>query len=233
MNRICELEATFCAGIVSIIQSHGSQCPYSDDCQCRQSAWCHYLQKQTASKTQRYRMLEAGGCHYCDKPCFCKVLNAVEELAVEYLRKGGIHRPPVPSDLIALFDPNRTIELRYVPLKAYHGGSWRLGNEWVIQINSRETHRMKRYTLFHEAFHIASRTVCPAFRREDRSYSPFNELLADYFASCILMPKEWVRERWLKVRNVRKMARLFDVPTSVMRPRLRRLGLLEEKSGPH
>ncbi|GAG36112.1 unnamed protein product [marine sediment metagenome] len=53
----------------------------------------------------------------------------------------------------------------------------------------------------------------------------FNELLADYFAVCILMPREWVKEKWAEVKDLDKMAEIFDVPKSAMCIRLKRLGL--------
>ena len=148
-------------------------------------------------------------------------------MAEDYLRKGGVEGPPVPSELVTIFDPTREVEVRYVPLRVYHGGAWLLGDEWVIHVNAREPRCVKRYTLFHEAFHVVSRAVCPSFKKFDLSYRPVNELLADYFSTCILMPRQWVGEYWAKTGSVPKMSRIFDVPESALRKRLRQLGLTE------
>jgi Zn-dependent peptidase ImmA (M78 family) len=55
----------------------------------------------------------------------------------------------------------------------------------------------------------------------------FNELLADYFATCVLMPKELVREQWTELGGVDRMAITFDVPRSTMWLRLKEMDLLD------
>jgi Zn-dependent peptidase ImmA (M78 family) len=54
----------------------------------------------------------------------------------------------------------------------------------------------------------------------------FNELVADYFALCTLMPREWVVERWAEVNDLDRMAKIFNVPKSAMCIRLRQMGLV-------
>lgn len=54
----------------------------------------------------------------------------------------------------------------------------------------------------------------------------FNELLADYFAICILMPRQWVREKWAEVKHLNRMVEIFDVPKPAMYIRLKQLGLV-------
>jgi len=50
--------------------------------------------------------------------------------------------------------------------------------------------------------------------------------LADYFAICILMPRQWVREKWAEVQHLDRMVKIFDVPKPAMCVRLRQLGLV-------
>jgi len=169
-------------------------------------------------------------CLYRDRVGCCWVLTAVETLAADYLAREGVHHPPVASGLITVFDESRKIEVRLVPLKAHHGAVWLLGGEWVIQLNARQSRSVRRYTMFHEAFHIAYRIACPAFKKVELIHTSFNDVLADHFATCFLMPKEWVEERWLTVRDVRTMAGIFDVPITEMRRRLSQLSLLEGAS---
>ena len=53
----------------------------------------------------------------------------------------------------------------------------------------------KRFTLFHEAFHILTHcNTTPTFSRIGVTQGSFNELLADVFAVFIMMPREWVEE---------------------------------------
>ena len=80
--------------------------------------------------------------------------------------------------------------------------------------------------MFHEAFHIACRITYPAFDRAEARRTSFKEVLADYFAACFLMPKEWVEEHWPEVQDVQAMAGRFDVPLSQMKRRLNQLSLL-------
>jgi hypothetical protein len=45
----------------------------------------------------------------------------------------------------------------------------------------------------------------------------FNEILADHFSGAILLPSVWVKKIWPKVKDISKMAAIFNVPeTSVV-----------------
>ena len=54
-------------------------------------------------------------------------------------------------------------------------------------------------------------------------------MAADYFAASVLMPKKWVYKLWPNMQSVKSMAITFDVPESVMRSWLERLGLAPRK----
>jgi len=85
----------------------------------------------------------------------------------------------------------------------------------------------KRFTLFHEAFHIiAHDKATPVFRSRGCKRGAFNELLAEYFAANILMPTDWVREWWAEVRDINRMAEIFDVPKTAMWIKLKFLKLI-------
>ncbi len=112
--------------------------------------------------------------------------------------------------------------------QAYHGGVWFVEEAWVIHLRAEDPPEVKRFTLLHEAFHIACRTICPAFRRHDLRHKQFNEILADYFAACVLMPKKWVAEYWVRVHDIAEMGRIFRVPEQVMGIWLGRTGALRD-----
>jgi len=170
-------------------------------------------------------------CLYSYTPACCWVLAEVEILANEHLAEAGVSNPPVPSELINIFDKSSKIEVRLVPsLKTLHGAVWRLGREWIMQLNARDHRRHRRYTMFHEAFHIAYRIINPAFKETELSHISFNEVLADHFATCLLMCKEWIEEYWPRVQDLGVMADIFDVPIRQMRRRLSQLGLLQKAS---
>ena len=215
-------------GLLSVIlaQGKGCMCRHRDGCPHVGSEWCHRMaMKNSVTGTLSYESLGIGRCLYRERPGCCWVLGTVERLAAECLARQGVNCPPVASELITVFDERKKIEVRMVPLKVHHGATWLTGGEWVIQLNARESRPVRRYTLFHEAFHIACRTAGPAFNKAELSHRPFNEVLADHFSTCFLMPKEWVEEWWPMAQDVRKMARIFDVSVSAMRTRLNQLGL--------
>ena len=224
MREACNLEAPFCA---SLVHGDGRACLHRSECQCYRDGHCPFPKGKKRPTVSKCRPLNAVDLSCLPRRFNCHLFKSVEALAEDYLRKAGVEGPPVPSELVTIFDPNRKVEVRYVPLKVYHGGAWLLGEEWVIHLNARAPRRVKRYTLFHEAFHIVSRTVCPSFSKLDLNYRPINELLADYFSICILMPKQWVKEYWAKTGSVQRMSQIFDVPESALRKRLRQLSLTE------
>ena len=158
-----------------------------------------------------------------------RLFQRLEMLAQRCLKKGKVRRPPVPTDLISLADEQHPIEISLLPLKAYHGGIWRLREGWVIQLKDSDTSASQRFTLFHEAFHILAHCHCrttPVFRKRGTLQGCFNEMLADYFAICVLMPREWVKEKWAEVNDLERMAEIFVVPKPAMWLRLRQLNLI-------
>ena len=153
----------------------------------------------------------------------------VEMLAQKYLKEGGVRCPPVPTELVSLADEQYRIEVRLVPLMAYHGAIWHLKDGWIIQLNENDPTPVRRFTEFHEAFHIlAHRKASPVFRKRGPSAKAghFNELLAEQFATCILMPEKLVRENWEESNDLSKIAETFDVPKSVACVRLKLLNLI-------
>jgi Zn-dependent peptidase ImmA (M78 family) len=155
------------------------------------------------------------------------MFNLVEMLAQKYLKKGKVHYPPVPTELVSLADEHYPIEVRLVPLVASHGAIWYLEDSWVIQLNKGDSPATRRFTLFHEAFHILAHRRAAAGARKPVLATPhFNELLAEQFAACILMPSKLVREAWAKVNDVSKLAEIFAVPKPAACFRLKFLHLI-------
>lgn len=225
MDEVSKLERAL---LIMLAEGEGCHCLHRNTCAHIDSEWCrHITGKGSHVRISQYKELDITPCLYRERPGCCWVLAAIEKLAADYLRKGAVHCPPVPSEAVTLFDGSHRIELRLVPLKVHHGAIWFLGREWVIQLNARESPQERRHTVFHEGFHIVCRNTSPAFRRLDlEQRHPFREFVADHFATCILMPKEWFKEQWPKVRDVREMAYLFDVSEKAMVQRLRQLDLL-------
>jgi len=217
---------------VTLAEGKHCQCRDEDSCPHTGGEWCHRLStKGNNPIPELLPQPDALRCLYSDRPACCWVLAEVETLANEHLAEAGISNPPVPSELINIFDKSSKIEVRLVPsLKTLHGAVWHLDREWIMQLNARDHRRHRRYTMFHEAFHIAYRIINPAFKETELSHISFNEVLADHFATCLLMRKEWIEECWPRVQGLGGMADIFDVPIRQMRKRLSQLGLLQKAS---
>lgn len=156
-----------------------------------------------------------------------RIFQLVEKLAHKYIEMGGLLSPPVPAELVALCDRNHPIEVREVPLKAYHGAIWRLKDKWIVHLNENDTLARKKFSLFHEGFHILAHCkASPVFRKMGVRQGSFNELLADHFAGCILMPPEWAREKWSESHDIDKMAEIFQIPKLVVWFGLKGTGLI-------
>ncbi|TET17807.1 MAG: ImmA/IrrE family metallo-endopeptidase [Dehalococcoidia bacterium] len=208
--------------------SDGMHCPLASHCQIRQSGkWCiddnmERLNQLLDAKGFNLRNYDFIECEACGR-----IFKMVEMLARRYLKRGRVRCPPVPTGLVSLFDEQYPVEVRLLPLKVYHGAIWHPKGVWIIQLKAGDTSAAKRFTLFHEAFHILAHCrTTPVFRKRGTIQGSFNELLADYFATCILMPREWVKEKWVDVHDLNKVAKIFGVPQSAMCIRLKRLGLI-------
>lgn len=159
--------------------------------------------------------------------------QALERLANDCLRRGDVHSPPVPTELVFLADEENDVKIRMVSLKTLSGALWWQKGHWMIYLNSSDSPYRQRFTLFHEVFHILAHcrtTQCPVFRGRgiDRGY--FNELLADCFATHTLIPEEWLKAEWEEGRDLDHLAATFAVPRSVMWFRLKVLGLIRSTS---
>jgi hypothetical protein len=217
------------AELWSLISSgDGEQCPLYE--QCRQEperGYCISEHREHLERLLDTSNFDPANYAFLDGVKPNRLFELVDRLAQKYIEMGNITSPPVPERLVTLCDPKQPIEVRELPLKLYQGALWHLKDRWVIHLNSATTFGRKRFTLFHEAFHIlAHGNSTPVFRRRGSEKGAFNELLAECFASCVLMPTDWVRERWAEVRDIDRMAEIFDVPFAAMWLRLKLLELI-------
>lgn len=211
-----------------ISSGNGQNCPLSGECQVKnEDGMCLDSLKERISSLLGADTFSLSDYDFIECQKCGRMHELVEKLSLQYLKVGKVHYPPVPTDLISLIDNQRDIEVRLVPLKAYHGAIWKLRDGWVIHLNKNDSDEKRRFTLFHEVFHIlAHRKATPVFHKRGGTEGSFNEIMADCFATCILMPEMWVREMWDKVKNLDRMAEIFGVPIQAMCIRLKWLGLL-------
>ena len=208
----------------------GTHCPLYECCPVTErGGWCadnnrerlNQLLDERQFNLRHYDFLETGHGRQC------RLAQLVETLAGTYLKMGNVRCPPVSTGLVMLFDQQHTVEIHQLPLKVYHGAIWYQKDGWVIQVKDSDAAPTMKFTVFHEAFHILAHCrTTPVFRKRGSIVGSFNELLADYFALCTLMPREWLVEKWAEVKDLDRMTEIFDVPKSAMCIKLRQLGLI-------
>lgn len=157
----------------------------------------------------------------------------VEMVADNLLREARFQYPPVPTKLISFVVEKHSIEVSEIAMNSCHAATWLIATganfEWLVQLRKEDPPEVKRFVLFHEAFHILAHCrVSSILQRAKISNGSFNELMADYFASYMLMPRRWINEFWPKTMNVEKMAQIFDVPKSQMLIRLKHVGCFSQ-----
>lgn len=208
----------------------GMHCPVISHCQSRSDdTRCTDINQEELS-----RLIAGDGRSDPDscertRPCRSGVMPFIERLAETQLKKGGADCPPVSTDLVSQADEEHPVEVRTVHLKACCAATWRLRDGWVIQVADTGSASRNRIAVFHEAFHILAHCrsdAVPVFSKRGATQGHFNELMADYFAMCMLLPEQWVEQRWAEVRDIDQMAEVFEVPQSTMCLRLSELDLV-------
>ncbi|MFC1983509.1 ImmA/IrrE family metallo-endopeptidase [Chloroflexota bacterium] len=219
----------------------GVNCPVYDDCKTRQhGGWCFsdnkemftglygtHVKGSSGGETELYAFRSLFEYNFPRKWICGRIFQLVEALANKYIKQSKLNHPPVITELIKQLDISPSIEIRTLPLKASHGAIWHLEDGWVIHLNAEDKPAAQRVTLFHEVFHILAHSrATPVFRKRGIKEGSFNEMLADYFAGCILMPKEWVKEKWKEVNDLKRIAEIFQVTEVSMWVRLKLMGLI-------
>jgi hypothetical protein len=206
----------------------GAGCPVYDQCAIRlRGVWCISDHRQELGRLLDRTQFDPANYDFADYVTPGSVFRLIERAVQKYVMMSGIVSPPVPTELATMFGNKEVIEIRELPLKVCSGATWHTEDGWVIHLNAHETPAEKRFTLFHEVFHILSHRAAsrvPWQRRRKRGI--FCELLADYFSACVLMPGQWIVEKWPEVQDLDSTAEMFDVPVREMWVRLRTLKLI-------
>jgi Zn-dependent peptidase ImmA (M78 family) len=144
------------------------------------------------------------------------------------------HEPPVAVGLIAELP---RIEVRVVPNRDLAGLSgmsqWmRERGRWLIAVNRDDSQTRRRFTLAHEFKHILDNpfiaVLYPKAQYSGQSKKDAAELMCDYFAACLLMPRPWVKRLWTSgTQDTEALTAAFNVSPAAMDRRLQDLGLVE------
>ena len=206
----------------------GALCPLYRSCQIKSTGgWCpnEYLDELN-------QMIDDEHCNYnrfnfLKYDTYCSMFLMLEKLAQKYLVSCRVYTPPVPIGLISLFGEHDKLEVRSVPLRACHGALWHIHESWIIYLSSNETSAMKRFVLFHEAFHmLANSKTTPVFNKINGVRGAFNEMLADFFSCSLLLPRQWAKDKLPEVHDAYGLASIFDIPQPFVYIRLKRMGLI-------
>jgi Zn-dependent peptidase ImmA (M78 family) len=142
-----------------------------------------------------------------------------EDDADQVLATLGVYSPPVPVKIIGDIFKGVTFDIVAFS-DEYIGFSFPKYGVWHILIKDSLPLTAKRFTAFHELYHMLHSK--PGYCRSTTEGS-FEESKANYFASCILMPARWVRKYWEQTYSVNSLAEIFNVSTAVTEIRLKGL----------
>ena len=152
------------------------------------------------------------------------------ELQANILRaRLGITGPKLPDSAITglpRFNIQRRPGLPVSGLAHWHRG------RWLIALNSDEPAARQRFSMAHEAKHAIDHTTKDRTCWDDpwQTAGVKAERIADYFAGCLLMPKQHVKRLHGQGQTPREMAETFDVSLRAVQVRLSQLGLLPPRS---
>ena len=210
-----------------VSRSDGEHCPLYDSCRSRiRNGFCFCDNIGHIRELIDTKRFNTSNYDFITNALPDRMFKLTAKLANKYLLKGKVKCPPVPNELVSLADETQPVEVRLVPLKTRHGATWHLKDCWIIHLNKNDSPSVRRFTLFHEAFHIITHDKCPIrLIRRGVKRGSYYEYLAECFSACILMPKVWVRERWAEVRDLNSMAEIFDVPKEAIYIELKRQNL--------
>ena len=110
------------------------------------------------------------------------------------------------------------------------------GSDAIIMLQSSDGDNRKRFTCAHELGHYVSRAGDESIEYVDLRDDMFSgagtkpeEVFANQFAACLLMPESNVRDLYRPTEPVWLLAKQFGVSAEAMQWRLKNLGLIKTK----
>lgn len=156
-----------------------------------------------------------------------EALRIAELQADRLLTLAGRAQPAVPDELIESIPKVQVRRMRPWPVSGCT--DW-AKSTWVIVLNAGEPYVRQRFSLAHEFKHILDHRFVdviypdlPRLSSQQRA-----EVVCDYFAGCLLVPKKWLRQAWTAgIQTEPGLARHFNVSREAIRTRLSQTGLIE------
>lgn len=159
---------------------------------------------------------------------FAEALRVAELQAHRLLDLWQITQAAVPSEIVSEL-PRVRIVRGELPVS---GTSHWNGTHWIITLNSREPWTRQRFTLMHEFKHVIDHGHTALLYTGDRRHAPGEqaELVADYFAGCVLVPRRLLKRAWCDgLQRPSALARHFAVSSRAVDVRLAQTGISAER----
>jgi Zn-dependent peptidase ImmA (M78 family) len=147
--------------------------------------------------------------------------------ANQLLKWSNIDEPGTPDSVVTELPFVRVIVRPNLPVSGL--ANWSKPH-WLIVLNADEPLVRRRYSLFHELKHAIDHEGISYLYADNATHnaSERGELVADYFAACVLMPKRLVKRRFGEgMREVGELAAEFGVSVAAMRYRLHQLRVID------
>ncbi len=161
--------------------------------------------------------------------------SVAERQAIRLLEVLGQREPAADVGLIAELP---RVEVKVEP-NLHVGGisgfsQWGRGR-WLIVVNRDDSQTRRRFTLAHEFKHVLDhpfvKVVYSELAVRDAERERCIEQMCDYFAGCLLIPRNWLKQAWARgVQDQATLAALFNVSEAAMAIRLQQIGLTEPRA---
>lgn len=174
-----------------------------------------------------------------------RTTTRLERAAQRLLDAHSITTTPVPVELLAR-EKGITVAFEDMGGDDISGMFYRQQSTAVIVVNKYHHHHRQRFTIAHEIGHgdlhdadtyLDGRAALRFRDGKSATGTDVEEREANGFAAALLMPAEWVRQRFLNLvtapnstnedRAIAQLAREFDVSDQAMRFRLVNLNLID------
>lgn len=161
--------------------------------------------------------------------------SIAERQATKLLQLLGQNEPAVDVGLIAELP---RVEVKVEPNLHVGGMSgfsqWSRGR-WLVVVNRDDSPTRRRFTLSHEFKHVLDhpfiKVIYNDLGKDAAERERQIEQLCDYFAGCLLMPRNWLKRAWANgVQDQAALAAIFNVSEAAMAVRLQQIGLVEPRT---
>ena len=131
----------------------------------------------------------------------------------------AVTEAPTPFDML---DGMRRVQVVFETTPASGSTHWTNG-AWLIALREDDAPARQRFSLFHELKHVIDHPMRSYLYPPERNWSTERkvERVAEYFAACVLMPKQLVKRHYFRgIQDVDTLAELFEVSPLAMDHRL-------------